>query len=221
MEAPRSIQSPEPARPQSLLPELDAIAWASIIVGAFFCFWIGESLLSDTSLITSISTELSYTFRGIGLTVGLIVGIAFAIGAEDGLFKKMLIFLLAPLLVATVFEGLAWRMANMWEFGLSNAPFEWAEYPVKHVTPNTNPTKSWYKKDSLEIDPFDTGIGTDIPVPSDQFEEIWLQADEFCVVVEQRRAPNGAIQIRTKGQVMLGTPVPIELTRCSSAESAD
>jgi hypothetical protein len=200
------------------LSDISLTTWVCTVTAAFFCFWIAEALLSTTSLITPINAQLSYTLRGVGFVTGLIVGLSFALTEKAAALKKVFIVVFTPFLAATGFEGLAWRMANMWEFGLSSSPFEQTAYPVKRADPNTSPTKSFYKKDTLEIDPFETGVATDIPVPSDQFRQIWLTADEYCVVVRQRRAANGAIQIHTDGQIMFGTPAPVELVPCGNAK---
>jgi hypothetical protein len=202
------------AQQKSPILDFSPTIWASIITAAFFCFWIGESALSATSLITPINAGFSFATKTIGLVAGLILGISFARNDKAGMFKKALVVALAPFLVVMSFEGLAWRMANMWEFGLSTGAFQKATYPVKYANSKTRRRNSWYSNDTLEIDPFKTGVGTDIPVPSDQFKRIWQSADKYCVVVQQRRSANGAIQIRTDGKATLSSPAPVELTQC-------
>jgi hypothetical protein len=185
---------------------------------AFFTFWLIEALLSSTSLITPISWQVSYAMRGLGLLTGLAAGIWFLRVADAGWGKKTLVLVFSPFLFAAGCEGVAWRMGDWWEFGLSNAPFEVAQYPVKGASPMTNPMHSLVRHNTIDIDPFRTGIPTSIPVPQEQFDAIWLHATDYCIVVEQRRSPTGAIEIRTEGEIMLGMPKEVELIECPEVQ---
>lgn len=173
-----------------------------------------ETMLSGTSLITPINP----LFVNIMWVVGFVLGIPLAAltvlrpHKPMGVPKMLFIFLFLPFLSAFAADGAAWRIADWTEFAFSNAQFEPATYPIKYASHGRKG-----RRDSFEIDPFDLKNGTDIAVPSAQFDAIWPNHDDYCITVMQRRSASGAIEILNDGVFTLNEPAPAVLTRCPGA----
>lgn len=171
-----------------------------------------EAALSSTALITPINPFFLNAMRGLGALVGLACGIVVAFRDSDlGKFRKIVTVLFLPFMIGFLFDGLAWRMADWWEFGLSPARFSPASYRIKSVDHGRKGSR-----DSIEIDPYATGEATHIPVPPEQYRALFGQASDYCVIVQQRKSASGAIEIRTDGEFTLQRPAPIELERCAA-----
>lgn len=205
-------QSPEQGWRPSWRQVLSALA--AIVLGAI----IADGLLSGTSLITPVNETFLYVMGLAGFVLGIPLAIATVLKPHKpmGLGMKILIVLFLPAM--TWFSGmmLAWRIADWKEFAFSSEPFVEARYPVTYQSPSTR----FYKYDAFEIDPFDTG-GTDIPVPSDQFDAVFPHGSDMCITVLQRQSPSGAIEIRTDGVLNLSPPAPVKLTPCPEALADD
>lgn len=182
---------------------------ASAAVAALFLL---EAALSSTALITPINQGFLYAMRGLGAMAGLACGVIVALrDSKIGWFRKIVTVLFLPLMIGFLFDGLAWRMADWWEFGLSSAPFGPAIYAIKSVDHGRKGSR-----DSIEIDPFATGETTHIPVPPEQYRALFGQASDYCVIVQQRKSASGAIEIRTDGEFTLQRPAPIEMKPCAA-----
>lgn len=187
---------------------------AALLCGALML----EAALSGTSLITQIHPWLLKGMAGVGFAFGIVISTLAAFARKDpnnpgtqyGLGTRILTFFFGPFLFAFIFGMAAWRMADRAAFLGSDAQWEQAAYPVKSFSSS----RRFYERDTLEIDPYKTGFSTDIPVPSDQFDQIWLRATDYCIVVQQRKNASGAIQIRTNGSITMGAPEPVELVDC-------
>ena len=174
-----------------------------------FLAWL-EALLSGTSLITPISQTLLWSLRGIGLAVGIAAAVVVVFGVGDGsLLRRGATLLFLPLMFAFGFGEIAYRISDWTEFGFSSQPFESAQYPIESIR--------WGRKgarDSIQIDPFDTGDNTDIPVTSDQYHALVKSSADSCVTVMQRKSKSGAIEIQTNGRYMLSTPAEVPVAHC-------
>jgi hypothetical protein len=182
---------------------------ARISIAFFFLLWL-ETLFAGTALITPINKTLLYLMCGVGCVAGLPLSIMAGLSKANniGWFKRGLIILAGPFLIAFAFGGLAWRASDWWEFGLSSQPFVEAAYPVTHMSHGRKGRRS-----SFEIDPFKAG-GTEIPVPWSQFQDTWLHSTDYCITVLQRRSASGAIEIKTNGEYTLSEPEPVKLSAC-------
>jgi hypothetical protein len=114
-------------------------------------------------------------------------------------------------MIGFLFDGLAWRMADWWEFGMSRAAFAPATYPIQSLHHGRKGSR-----DTIEIDPFDTGEATHIPLPPEQYRILYGQVNAYCVTVQQRRSASGAIEIRTDGEYTLMAPDPLQLAPCAT-----
>jgi hypothetical protein len=183
---------------------------ARISIAFFFLLWL-ETLFAGTALITPINKTLLYIMCGVGFVAGLPLSIVVGLSKKNdiGWFKRGLIILAGPFLIAFAFGGLAWRASDWWEFGLSSQPFAEAAYPVTHMSHGRKGRRS-----SFEIDPFKVG-GTEIPVPWAQYQDTWLHSTDYCITVLQRRSASGAIEIKTNGEYTWNEPEPVKLSVCS------
>lgn len=195
---------------------ISALRLAAILLGALLALLCIEAMLSGTSLITPING----TFLNAMRLLGFVLGIPFALFVITrphepmGIAKKILIILFLPFLTGFVGGEAAWRISDWTEFGFSSAAFEPAVYPIKYASHGRKG-----RRDSFEIDPFNTKEATDIAVPSAQFDAIWLHHDDYCITVMQRKSASGAIEIVNDGVFTLREPAPAVLTQCGGGGS--
>lgn len=186
-----------------------ALRWPLLAGLALFAVLWLEAAVAETALITPINRTFLNNMRAIGLIVGLLLSLV-VVGANSGTgFRKALTLIVLPVMIAFVFDGIAWRIADWRAFGLSSQPFAEARYPVLRAHFGRKGAR-----DTLEIDPFGTGEAADIPIPAAQYEEVYRDASDYCVTVLQRRSPSGAIEIRTNGAFTWQPPVSAVLARC-------
>lgn len=200
----------ETANPRSRIAPLRLAGYVVAGVSVLLCI---EAMLSGTSLITPIDPMFLNIMRGIGFVVGIALALLVVISPHQsmGLLKKLMILLFLPIMAGFVGGEAAWRISDRIEFGLSSAEFEPATYPIKYASHGRRG-----RYDSFEIDPFHTKEGTDIAVPSAQFDAVWPNHSDYCITVMQRRSASGAIEIRNDGVFMLHEPAPAVLTRCNA-----
>ena len=209
---PPVVDHDEATKPPALL------RLASLIALALLALVSLEAMFSSTSLITPINDTFLSVMRGIGFIVGIPVSLLVIMKPHVpmGIFKKLLMILFMPVLIGFVAGEFAWRIADRMEFGFfSSAPFSPAYYPIT--------SESFGRKgsrDSFTIDPFDLKDGTEIAVPSAQYEAIWLHSSDYCIQVMQRRSASGAIEILNDGVFTLSEPAPATLTLCPEAQLA-
>lgn len=181
------------------------------IVGALFCALLIDIALSGTALITPINHSWLSGMR----LAGVAIGAGGALWLNYHAFYTMVWrfkFAMVLLMVAfgfLAFNAVAYRLVEMREFGFSSAPFEQAIYPIKMVSHGRKGAR-----DTLEIDPFNIKDATNIPIPAEQYDELDIDGDGRCVVVEQRRSASGAIEVRTDGSYTLSPPKPVVITDC-------
>ncbi|MBV1690849.1 hypothetical protein KRR38_25010 [Novosphingobium sp. G106] len=208
---PVTIGAPDAHEPASSHKAWSGRSWLLLAMAIAALFTL-EAALSSTALITPINRFFLDAMRGLGALVGLACGIIVAVSdREIGKFRKIVTVLFLPFMIGFLFDGLAWRMADWWEFGLSSAPFSPASYRIKSVDHGRKGSR-----DSIEIDPYATGEATHIPVPPEQYRALFGQASDYCVTVQQRTSASGAIEIRTDGEFTLQRPAPIALERCAA-----
>ena len=190
---------------------------AGIILGALLSLLCIEALFSSTSLITPIDGTFLNTMRVIGAALGIPLAILTITRPHEpmGIAKKILILLFTPLLTGFAGGEAAWRISDWTAFAFSNAAYEAASYPIQYASHGRKG-----RRDSFEIDPYDAGEGTDIAVPSAQFDAIWPNYDGYCITVMQRKSTSGAIEIINDGVFTLREPAPAVLTRCGGGGSA-
>lgn len=212
-EPPVSPQSPRvqtaAAQPadEAKMPAWRAVLLVVIVV--FGLFWL-EALFANTSLITPIDRTFLLSMRGLGALVGLALGVLiFITDATMNAIRKVLVALSLPFFIGFAFDGIAWRIADWWEFGLSTASFEPAQYPVLRSHHGRKGAQ-----DTLEIDPFHTGEAADIPIPAAQYDALRASASDYCVTVLQRKSASGSIEIRTDGAFTFMPPEPAVLAAC-------
>jgi len=180
-----------------------------VFLAFVFLAWL-EALLSGTALITPISQTLLWSLRGIGLVVGLTVTVLTVLTMTDvSLIRRGLTLLVCPLLIAFAFGEIAYRISDWAEFGFSSQQFEPAQYPIASISHGRRGARS-----TIEIDPFDTGDNTEIPVNYDQYRVLLKTSADSCVTVMQRKSASGAIEIQTNGRYMLNTPEEVTVVRC-------
>lgn len=186
-----------------------------LFIAFLFLAWF-EALLSGTSLITPINQTLLWTMRGLGLVVGIVVTVLTVLTmTETSLFKRGITVLVCPLLIAFGFGEIAYRISDWTEFGFSSQPFEQAQYPIESIHHGRKGARN-----SIQIDPFDTGDSTDIPVTSEQYRALLKTSADSCVTVMQRKSPSGAIEIQTNGRYVLREPEEVPVGPCGFAPTA-
>jgi hypothetical protein len=180
-----------------------------VVLVVFGLFWL-EALFASTSLITPLDGTFLLVMRGLGVLVGLALGVViFITDATMNAFRRALVALSLPFFIGFLFDGIAWRLADWLEFGLSAARFEPAQYPVLRSHHGRKGAQ-----DTLEIDPFHTGEAADIPIPAAQYDALRATASDYCVTVLQRKSASGAIEIRTDGRYTFQPPIPATLAPC-------
>ncbi len=199
-----SRAAPAPAFSAPALDRAERDRWLIILLMIVPGFFAVESLLSSSSLITPISTTFLWCLRAVGLAVGIALMVVLCRTDDfqaNSLGRKWLTIIVCPLLMAFAFGEMGWRMADWWEFAGSDARWETAAYPIASLH---HGRRSAY--DSIEIDPFNVGETTDIPVSRDQYKALLETSSGQCVQVSHRRAADGAIEIRTDGRHNLSPP---------------
>ncbi|MFM5917923.1 MAG: hypothetical protein ACKOOL_10385 [Novosphingobium sp.] len=180
-----------------------------LFITVLFLAWF-EALLSGTSLITPINQTLLWGMRGLGLIVGIVVTVLTVLTmTETSLFKRGITVLVCPLLIAFGFGEIAYRISDWTEFGFSSQPFEPAQYPIDSVSHGRKGARN-----TIRIDPFDTGDSTEIPVTYDQYHDLLKTSADSCVTVMQRKSASGAIEIQTNGRYMLKEPDLVPVGPC-------
>jgi hypothetical protein len=172
---------------------------------------LAESLFSGTELITPLSRPFLWWMRGLGLVDGIVLSVFLAKSPtyRSGSFRGLIGLLAMPIFMAAAFDALAWRAADWIAFGASTAPYEHVQYPIKDVSAGRKGRRS-----TIGIDPFGTGERSHIPIPREQYYELRDSDAGQCVTVEQRTAPNGAVEIRTNGSYTLDSPEPAVVSSC-------
>lgn len=191
----------------------EPVNWLKIIGIVFVVFmllaWL-EALLAGTALITPISQTLLWSMRSFGLVVGLVVTVLTVLTMTDAsLLRRGLTVLVCPLLIAFAFGEIAYRITDWTEFGFSSQQFESAQYPIESISSGRKGARN-----TIRIDPFDTGDSTNIPVTKEQYHELREASANSCVTVMQRKSASGAIEIVTNGRFMLNTPEPVPVSIC-------
>ena len=85
-----------------------------------------------------------------------------------------------------------WRIADHREFGDSTLPYTPASYPIVGLTGGGK--SHTY---SIESDPYHTGEPARMAIPYAQYSRLAHDFSGKCVSVDERRAPDGAVEIRT------------------------
>ncbi len=180
-----------------------------LFITFIFLAWL-EALLSGTSLITPISQTLLWSLRGIGLVVGIGAAVVVVFGVADGsLLRRGATLLFLPFMFAWGFGGIAYRISDWTEFGFSSQPFEQTQYPIDSISHGRRGARN-----TIQIDPFDTGDTTVIPISYDQYRDLLKASADSCVTVMQRKSASGAIEIQTNGRYVLSTPGEVPVSRC-------
>ncbi|MFM5895845.1 MAG: hypothetical protein ACKOQM_15640, partial [Novosphingobium sp.] len=140
--------------------------------------------------------------------IGAAVVVVFGVG-DGSLLRRGATLLFLPFMIAFGFGEIAYRIADWTEFGFSSQPFEQAQYPIESVHHGRKGARN-----TIQIDPFDTGDSTDIPINYDQYHKLIGASSDSCVSVMQRKSASGAIEIQTNGRYVLKEPEDVPVSRC-------
>jgi len=187
--------------------------WAALIV---LTILILEANFSGMALITPIADWLLWSMRLLGLIAGATLWRLIRHSPnfnESNRIAKFSLAVMLPLTGAFIFDGLTWRAAVWWEFGLSSAPLEMAVYPVARLDYGRRSARA-----ALKIDPFRTGQNLAIPIPWEQYEELRSIDEPLCVQVRQHRSRSGAIEVRSDGSYTANEPHRVRAGLCSAVD---
>jgi hypothetical protein len=186
--------------------------WIVLLLCSPLLILLIDGLFSGTELISPIGSPYLWWMRGLGLADGIVL-LFFMRNSpmfeQRGMVRKVLLILVGPLLMAAAFDALAWRSADWIAFGMSSAPYESAQYPIKQLNMARKGRRA-----TIAIDPLGTGEDAHIPIPRDQYRQLIAADGDQCVTVQRRRAANGAVQIRTNGNFTLNEPDYAPVTSC-------
>jgi hypothetical protein len=191
---------------------VDPRRWLLLLLFSPMLILFVDGLFSGTELITPLNRGFLWWMRGLGVVDGIALSYLMATNPgyfERGGFRALLGLLAMPVFMAATFDALAWRAADSIAFGMSKAPYEAVQYPIKSVSRGRKGRRS-----TIDIDPFETGENSHIPIPSEQYRELLGADDGLCVTIRQRRAANGAVEILTNGSYTLHTPDPAIVSPC-------
>ena len=192
------------------LPRASLGQWAMLLVAGPIGLAWGEALFSSTALITPINHQMLWAMRGLGAIAGVLLWAAMVTHERyerNNILREILIALVAPVMVGFIFDSIAWRVADWYHFAGSKAAWEEVQYPIKSLHHGRKGARN-----TIEIDPFNTGESADIPVSSDQYYDLRSAPSTACVTVLQRRNAAGAIEIVTDGRYVLSTPKPVVIS---------
>jgi hypothetical protein len=172
---------------------------------------LAEGMAAGTELITPLSRPFLWWMRGLGVIDGIVLAYFLAKSPtyQSRSVRGLLGLVAIPIFAAATFDALAWRAADWIAFGVSDAPYEHVQYPIKDISPGRKGRRA-----TIGIDPFGTGENSHIPIPREQYQELLYASGDRCITVEQRRAANGAVEIRTNGSFTLGSPEPANVSSC-------
>jgi hypothetical protein len=183
--------------------------WGMLLLLLVIAF---DGAFSWTEIITPIDTSWLYFMRALGALAA--VGLLWSIWEERFAHKSRsaklstVFFILA--FGVMIFDYLAWRVWDYWEFGPSELAFETAYYPIIDMRPGSRGTR-----DTFLIDPYQTGSEAKLPVPSNQYQKININYKGLCVAVQQRKSPAGAVQIINYGRFTFDAPQSLDVRNCS------
>jgi len=186
--------------------------WVVLLLCSPLVVLLVDSMFSGTELISPIGSGYLWWMRGLGLADGIALLFFMrnsAMFEKLSVIRKLLLVLIGPFLMAAAFDALAWRSANWIAFGASSASYESAQYPIMRVNMARKGRRA-----TIAIDPLGTGEAAHIPIPRDQYRQLIRADGDQCVTVQQRRAANGAVQIRTDGEFTLKEPDYAVVTPC-------
>lgn len=191
------------------------LKFAAIAIGVILFVLTIDAIAAGTGMITPLPEGASFYATATGAALGLLIGgyLWFTSDRISGVRATLGMFLGVPLFVGAWANMMLWRSVEHAEFDFTDAQWERAAYPVLSFD---MPSRRGFglSRHAVEIDPFDVGGNTDIPVPEWQFDAYWPGNDQLCVVVEQRRSASGAIQVKTDGTLNLNAPEPVEFVSC-------
>jgi hypothetical protein len=175
--------------------------------------YLYDRTTTHTELITPISPFGLTVMRALGTFGGLLVAFVLLNGRDLAIYRKVILFLMIPCGGFALGDGIAWRIADHWNFGNSTVPYTQARYPIVNV-------KGGGKSHtySLGIDPYGTGETARIGIPYEQYRNLVTNYTDQCVTVEERRAANGAVEINTL-QARLTASGEAEVGPCGQAQS--
>jgi len=186
--------------------------WIIAILASPLLILLVDSMFAGTELISPLGTAYLWWMRSLGLADG--IALMWFLRTSPGFQarsgpRKFLVILFGPLFMVAAFDSLAWRTADWIAFGVSKAPYEQVQYPIKQLNMGRKGRRA-----TIAIDPLGAGEDAHIPIPRDQYRSLILADGDQCVTVEQRRAANGAVEIRTNGSVTLNEPDYAAVTSC-------
>ena len=188
-----------------------AVIGVSILLGVLTL----DALAAGTSMITPLPDGASFYASVTGAALGLLIGGYLWLTKPGMRGIRITIGMLIgfPLFIGAWANMMLWRAVEHVHFDFSDAKWEQAAYPVEYFS--TPSRRSFgFDRYSVEIDPFDVGGNTDIPLPEWQWQMYYLHRDSLCVVVEQRKSKGGHIQVKTDGSLKWSEPEPVQFVPC-------
>jgi hypothetical protein len=158
---------------------------------ALLAIYLIDRATSHSALITPINPVGLTVMRALGTLGGLLLAYA-VLRRDQAIYRKVILFLMIPSGGFALGDGIAWRIADHWNFAGSTSPFTQARYPIVNVK-GGGKSNSY----SLGIDPYGTGEPARIGIPYAQYQAL---SDSFagqCVTINERRTANGAVEIST------------------------
>ena len=179
-------------RPQSVASNMLAGVMAVTLAVILVAGYLFDRGMTHTALITPISPVGLTIMRALGTFCGLLVAFVVVNGREMAFYRKIILMLVIPCGGFALGDGIAWRIADHWDFGNTAIPYTMAQYPIVNV-------KGGGKSHtySLEIDPYGTGESAQIAIPYSQHQALLGDFNGKCVTVSERRSTSGAIEIST------------------------
>lgn len=182
-----------------------------VVLGVFTL----DALFAGTELITPLPEGVSFYTTATGAALGLLAGfyLWMTVPSMRGIRLTLGMFLGMPLLVGGWANMVLWRVADHVAFDFSDAQWESASYPILYF--DLPSRKSFgFDRYAVEIDPFDVGGNTEIPIPEWQYDQFWNARGQLCITVQQRRSESGAIQVLTDGSLTMNEPQPANIHLC-------
>ena len=175
-----------------------------------------DTFFAGTTLITPIDDNFQTAGVALGATAAFVAAFWFWLtnpNSERGVRATIALLIGAPLFGAIWGYSVVWRFADHLEFGASGAEWATADYPVESFSQPSRKGRL-FTSYTASIDPFGAGSAR-VPVTEEQYYE-FSGRDDVCITVDQRRAPDGAIEIKTKGSIGLTAPDAARLHTCGA-----
>ena len=177
--------------------------------------WL-EGIATGAALISPLSAPLLWTTRFLGSIGAIVLFLLLSVSPKRDSsfrFKRVIAVGLVVLFGAIWADTFTWHAAHFYEFAASNANFEQVVYPVSDL--RSHRSKSGLSSGhDVVVDPFHTGESLNIPIPSEQYQDLMALGSPLCIEVRQRRSRSGAIEVYTYTKYTWRQPMRLKIKRC-------